>query len=430
MDQGIMNDRSIGFFKILHQVLWIFALAFFMQAVFYKECEDLVWYEMWPVLPLVAVSFIVYYLARRFWIYLLFQPVFIAAIVFAPERFAFGLGLAYVVCVLMQLTEKKQGYFSLNEPSWGFCFVFAAIYFIGMGTERPGILAFTPYALMIYILLVLMFENMTGMQRFLSVRKNVENISLGRVAKNNARFTAGIAVLFVIMFALSTLFTDNSPLMWLIKQAAGWLKALFKFITKERGEEIPDFEYQPQGGYEGPDIYEPGTAPPSGNVTVNDALFVVAGVILAILFLIIFIKIMYELITVIMANFRKKKEEDIEIQEIPDEVVSLKPEKQSKKDDSRGVGGPSERVRRYYKKTVRKERKRRGLDIPHVSLAPAEIEAESFEYPFGEDKALLHETYEKARYSLTGVSEAEEKRVYTLARSIKENSERSEEFSH
>ena len=69
MDQGIMNDRSIGFFKILHQVLWIFALAFFMQAVFYNECEDLVWYEMWPVLPLVAVSFIVYYLARRFWIF-------------------------------------------------------------------------------------------------------------------------------------------------------------------------------------------------------------------------------------------------------------------------------------------------------------------------------------------------------------------------
>lgn len=405
-----MENKSVIYYRVLHQMLWISTLGYAVQCMFHLQKADMKWTEMWLLLPLVAVSFIWYELSNKFWLYMLAQPVIFAMFITFGKGNEFGFVVAFLIGFFLQILEKKNKTLAINNPSWVMCAVFAVIYLLCIMTDRQVVMDIIPYMLMAYLIVTLLFMNEVGMNEFVRMRQNVTGVQYGQIRQGNKKIIQGVVALALIIFCFVGAFMDNSPIYALGAYIREVLVKLLSFLEnmdfgiKEVVRE--EFEYDREVDGDAESIFKD----LNNDGGIPDVVYYVIGSLLTIFLIIVLMKGIARLVKLLNERFKKKVK-----QELPedvtehDEVISIKP--RSRKLFGTQAKTPGERVRKIYKKTVGRARKNRGMDVPDVSFTPSELEQESFGDSGFSGRTELHSIYEKARYSQGGVTEQEEKEI-------------------
>ncbi len=296
--------------------------------------------------------------------------------------------------------------------------LFIALYILGTAAGVPTVRDINYVLAFLYVLLYLLHRNLQNLENYLTVNSTVENIPKKQIARTNAGamiLTVAAAVLFMLIFPLlkiDRLFTG-------LKDALiALLRAIFKGIkTEPVPETLPDAT---------PDI-SPGGLIPDSEALPDWALAILSViriffVILAAIFALYLIGYgIYSLIRRFYRPYRDNQDVQEFIRDDKDSKESLLKETLFRRlpflDPSPGAS-----VRRIYRKTIAKglssgkaEAGEKSVPAKRFrgslsSLSPAELEdAAMLEHD--ERRALLHETYEKARYSDEPVTREDLKRL-------------------
>lgn len=269
----------------------------------------------------------------------------------------------------------------INQPSFGFLWYFAVMYMIGIIFYSKTLCDFAFWNGAVYFYIVLAYTYITETSHYLGLNKRTKSIPRKRLYTIGAAMAGLFAVL--VLFAMLPSF----------------------FLTGQRrytdirtwSDKMQFVEYQPiippqtgGDGYAGDDwiaMLNEGEAPPEPSKLWTYLGWIAAAAGIAF--------IVYEaakMFRQVFGEFRDSFDENGDKVEELDEEVLQKEERlnlrRSRKSDSE-----AERIRRTYRRTIRKHRK----EIPAPYESPSELEKNA---GLSEDEGmkLLHVKYEGVRY--------------------------------
>ncbi len=302
--------------------------------------------------------------------------------------------------------DENAGRDMFTTPSLLALPLFIVLYILGTASGVSAVRDMNYVLAFLYVILYLLHRNLQNLENYLTVNSTVENIPKKQIARTNAGAMILIASATVLFMLIFPLFKIDRLFIGLKDAFIALLRAIFKGIkTEPVPETLPDAP---------PDI-SPGGIIPDSEVLPDWALAIfsvirIFFVILAALFALYLIGYgIYSLIRRFYRPYRDNQDVQEFIRDDKDVKESLFKETLFKRlpflDPS-----PGGAVRRIYRKTIAKglssgkagagdkngsaKRFRGSLS----SLSPAELEDAAM-LENDEKRALLHKTYEKARYS-------------------------------
>lgn len=405
-----MNKGKLFFIKVIHSTICIYTLVYVLYATLNYGFNELSWTSLWPLLPLLAISFLFYFLTDRAWKYLVLEGVVLAGFLFAGEATekTSVYVATFVLCFVLQTVEKRRNEELLVEPSWPFLVLFVLSYLYSVYSERTGVCQYLPYAMMIYMIITLLYLNEQGLGSFLEVRQNVKNQPLHQMEVNNGKIMALVLAGLGIVFVLLAMLTGDRLIWWLMAKFKEGFRRLMRQFFAWLGQQSDDGSVS----YHSPSFeghknsaameYQDGSSAWLENI------FMFLGYIIAMGLVLLAFYVMYRVVSRWILSYKnRKKPVVIDTDEtMVDEVTWLRSEEKRKKTKMSGKTA-EERVRMLYRQTILKERGKRKMQPPAPGMTPTDIETDSF--ASGSMPEGLHSLYEQARYSDIPVTEEEEK---------------------
>lgn len=274
---------------------------------------------------------------------------------------------------------KETGF--LNNPNPSLVWYFAVVYLFGICFNSKELCDMAFYSAIVYLFpsLVYMFFGTT--KAYLKLNHRTKGIPQKRLY--------GVSSMMLLLFSL-LLFVGMLPAVFMAGQrqytdVRDWFDDV----------ELVPYQYQSDSEFEGPasggvniiELLNDGEPAPEPSQFVNTIFWIIGiACLLALLYGI------FQIIRQVLSDFRNSFDENGDvIEEIKDESL-LKEEFVNLK-RLRGMESEAEKIRRRYRKTIRKHRK----DIPKPYEAPTEIE-ECAGLKEDEQMQQLHVKYEAARY--------------------------------
>ncbi len=399
-----MSKRFSIVLRTIHSCLVAYAFCFFLTDCLIVHAEEPGVLSVILMLPIIVYSFLSFIYSKHFYTYLLFQiPTLVFSIVLggvAGERVPF-----FLTCALMiacQIIEMKSPLLAVLRPCGVMMGYFVFLYFVCVFYGGENGATFMVYALMAEILIYVLYENNEGLHDFLQVRQNVRALPYRQILLSNWMIMACMLMLLAVIFLLTGLFMDNSPILVLGTFLAGILRTFFRWLLGM--EDSVNEESSTSTGVTSVDIEDSTSA--SSEVSLSGdasalvemtayAVLAVIGVIL----LIIIIRDLWKLITEYVKEKAEKKPED---EETEDEITNIEDEIRSAR--VRRSDEKISPVRKRYKREIRRKRRENRRRGPvDETLNPTQIEEESVYLGelSEEEKAHwreLHDSYEEDRY--------------------------------
>lgn len=281
----------------------------------------------------------------------------------------------------------------LDKPHPAQWIMFGIIYITGIIAQKEYIWHWEFYLFVAEVFVCFAFCYIDRMWEFLKERRKIANMPVNMM-KKVSRIIFGISAMVLVVFILPAILYEKD----ILSDIVGWL-----YAAQADGEIRPlDFESLAGGGFE---LFDGGEEeekePPAWLVFLGRAVafLTIAAVVIALL------RVIYK----ISRNSIRSFGEDGE-----DEVIFLK---KGTEEERRYLGGRKKekgaemlsvnmRIRKKYKKTIRKSSKERpkGWETPEELETGAQLSDD-------ENMKVFHVIYEKARYSESGCTKEEAKEV-------------------
>lgn len=270
----------------------------------------------------------------------------------------------------------------LNTPSLSLLWYFVVMYVLGICLNAKPLCDMAFYSAIPYFFLTLVYTYFRATRSYLEINKRTKGIPQRRLY--------GISFSMLLIFQ-TLLLVGILPSVFLAGQRQytdirHWLDDV-ELVPYEY-ESNAEFEGVSSGGMGMMELLNDGEPAPEPSVFMNTIFWVFGGVcILALVYGI------FQMIRQVFRDFRNSHDENGDlIEEIKDKEKSDKDEISRK--GRRDRGGEAEKIKRRYRKTIRKHRK----DRPAPYESPTEIETYAG-LKDDEQMQQLHKAYEKVRYS-------------------------------
>lgn len=327
---------------------------------------------------------------RSLWLYLLVCLVtFLAVGAGAFKIFVWdtGSGIMWgcVVILLIEtlfvmighISERLEKHGNENTPSFGVLAVFAGAYVLGRGFYSPSVCNEALFSFIVYLFAVILYKYIEGTEEYLSLNKRVKNISAKRVYG----ISRSVLMVFLLLMLLAVL-----PSVLTINQRR---YTDFRVWLQNREIDYGELEIETQRSTQAEDPMQEmleALGAPIEPPKWLEAAFQVIGIAVIAGFLLAVLRSIIKSFHIFRENY----------DENGDVVEALEGEKLRKN----GIGEylfpkdtEKEKIRRKYRKTIRKHRKEK----PYSHETPYEMENIAGIAETDEIKAL-HAEYEQARY--------------------------------
>ncbi|MBR6321477.1 MAG: hypothetical protein IKR59_01290 [Lachnospiraceae bacterium] len=361
-------------------------IPFTVSAVAAQKCRGIGLFLVFCLISLVPVVF--------------FMPDLVSKIVYML--------LSVIVILIRMVGRVKDKPTILETPHFATVILFAFFFILGIVTERSFFAYLNYYLAFIYMISVLIYMNLTSLEGYLAVNRDVRNVPVRTIWRTNYFMLGGYLLLTIgIMFIMPLIGLDRG----IMAIGRGFLRLIRYLASLHKGddsgpeiiEETVEETQADTGG--GMGFMGDGNPTPLWLEALYHALAVALGVVVGIIVLIAIGVAIYRLVK---AFYRPQKENSDE-----EEFISNEQDDREGAPDTnfftriREVFDPNPNVviRRAYKKRIKKQKK--GIIY---SMTPEELE-EYTGIPEGEERQVLHELYEKARYSKAGCDNTDVQRL-------------------
>lgn len=277
------------------------------------------------------------------------------------------------------LAAKERG--MLDSPALSHVWYFVVFYLLGLCTDAKALCDIAFASTIAYTFLALVYEYIGAARAYLEINKRTRGISRRRLY--------GIGLSMLLLFAV-LLLAGMMPAVLLIQQ-----RQYTNFRDWFSEVELAPFDYEGIGGFETPiqgggsmmELLGVGEPAPEPSMLMNTIFWIIGTVCV-----LVFCYGVFMIIRQVLRDFRNGRDENGDVVEEIEDEPSQKVEHINRK-RYRGMESEAERIRRRYRKMIRKHRKER----PAPYESPAEIEAWA---GLKEDEAMqqLHVEYEAVRY--------------------------------
>lgn len=320
-----------------------------------------------------------------FWQYLAFSLLLVALSIFIADCYIYPVVVAILAAEKTTTRVREEESFT-QSFHWALLFL-PPIYFIVAGFNDLEFLQFTSLITCIILcVLYFLYDGLIRVEEYLYINKKMANFPYMRIKQKGNNLFFGIS--FLLLVTLIPLAVNNYEFVH--------LEIVFEEVATEEEEEILEQEEVQEGSGESESLQEMlGTSEPWVGWEVLSYVF---GIGIIIFGAIAFYKAFREF----LKNFTKNSviiEKDDVIESTVDLMEKYAKFKKDKSDKIRFFDfSPNALVRKKYKKSVKAKRKK---EIQNWQ-SPSEIEKV---VNLKDEK--LHNLYEKARYSETGVTKEE-----------------------
>ncbi len=301
--------------------------------------------------------------------------------------------ISVIVIIIRMVARLKEAEDVLMTPGIGGAAIFIVLYIAGLVIPNQLLSTVNYYLAFAYAICLLIFTNFRNLDRYLDFNHDVQNIPTHQISRTNSWTLALITGLTVVAMIVLPLLGIDSLIKLIGKGLLRVLQWIFGGSKTRPPSELPPEEIPQEQDFSGLDGFE-GSGPTWLTTLMNIAAIV--------LFVLIGIAAVAALVMGIIHLVRKYYKP---LRENADEQEFILPE-DSKETVARKVQrtvplwrdlSPNGTVRRIYRRAV--EKKRQPVDSK--ALTPAEIE-DLVGLSEAEHRSVLHELYEKARYSENG----------------------------
>lgn len=283
-----------------------------------------------------------------------------------------------------------------NPRQW---ILFAVIYFIGIFLKKPLVWRFAFLLLFPEIFLCLIFQYTERHRDFITTHQKIADLPVQAMQKIG-RITLGIAVLLLLALTIPSVIYGRDPLAEAVER--------FELKKVEGTFEMPEQTYTPGGGQQMDmsELMEDGEYKPMPKWLQNlldFAAYLMVGAVAAAL-----LRVIYHACKNAGQSFAVNSEDEILFLDKEDRDVKTRLTGTKGRE---GARSPNMRIRRQYRKTIRKAGKNRprGVETPFELETAAGIREK-------DGAELLHVYYEKARYSEEGCTKEEAEEVKKLGK--------------
>ncbi|MFR8033673.1 MAG: hypothetical protein ACLU6W_06565 [Lachnospiraceae bacterium] len=361
------------------------------------------WVLLGKTLFILAAIIILFFAERHcrsiFTFFLICLPLLVIPYLIRTNGIDFAYQLAAVIILIVSYTICRLGSSTpwMQEPSIYYEALFLVIYFLGIYLKNEWLQNCMIYYAMGYLLLILIYTNISNMGRFLRLNRDVANLPAGQIKSVNRII---LLILSVITIAAMILV----PLSGLGNVITGLGNAVFQFIrwfiglfTSRDDPSAPALIETPQ--FELPDLEPSDTGASSfwlWEFLTAAAFFAASAALVA--------AVIFGIYYLVRHFYRPASDGDekLFIKKAPFEETRTSLPKSSLKKAEKLGRDPNGTVRRIYKKTILKY----ADETPPEFFTPKELE-EFSNLPDTEDSRRLHCLYEQARYSAHGVTKEE-----------------------
>lgn len=266
----------------------------------------------------------------------------------------------------------------LKEPSFLYLLYFGAVYILAVNFNSPSVCNAALFSAVLYALITFLYQYVNETEHYLSLNKRTCNLPSKRIYGIGSGVLA-IYLLILMLLTLPSLFT-------LSHRHYRDLRELTSDVQIDYAELMPENNSENMGEDPMAALLEEYGEPTPAPWWVDFIFYAIS----AIIFVFLAIALMKKVYAVFQ-DFRIANDENGDIVE----------ELQDTQEDIRKIRTPAgrrrlsekERIRKEYRKTIRRHRK----DRPAIYESPAEIEANTG-IAGTEEIAALHTRYELARY--------------------------------
>lgn len=300
--------------------------------------------------------------------------------------------VSYVICRLGSSTPWMQ------EPSIYYEILFLVIYFLGIYLKNEWIQNCMVYFAMGYLLLILIYTNVSNMGRFLRLNRDVANLPAGQIKSVNRIILLILSIITIAAMILVPLSGLGNVITGLGNAAFQLIRWIISLFISRDDSSPPALTETPQ--FELPDLDSSSDVGPNTfwlwEVLTSAAFFAASVALVA--------AVIFGIYYIVQHFYRPASDGDetLFLKKAPFEEthVSLSPSSLQKAEK---LGrDPNGTVRKIYKKTILKH----ADETPPDFFTPKELE-EFSNLPDTEDSRKLHCLYEQARYSAQGVTREE-----------------------
>lgn len=278
------------------------------------------------------------------------------------------------------LAPEEIGF--LNDPALSRIWFFVGIYVLGLCLMAKGLCDIAFFSAIVYTFLALVHEYINAAENYLNINKRTKGISKRRV------YGIGFSVFFAFLVALfvgmlPAIFMTNLRHYTDIREWFGPVK-----LIPYENEGIMNFQGPNSGVVDMMELINGDGPPPKPSQLANAILYVIGGFCI-----LLFLYGVFMVIRQVLRDFRNGHDDNGDV------IEELEPEKRFDREEflyrmgRRGDETEAQRIRRRYKKTIRKHRKER----PAPYESPIEIETLAG-LEQDEQMRALHVLYEAARY--------------------------------
>lgn len=317
---------------------------------------------------------------------------------------------AAAIIALMRIPSRlhdEAGIFDI--PLIGFVAYFVVLFFFGMAIKNNDIQNIEYWLAFAYIIIMLIYSNLKSLNSYLLTRRNTANLPGKQIVTTNLIMTSIMYGIIIIAMLLIPLLSSDDALSAIGNAIKGFFRWLSSFLPEQSGQELETAAEQTKAAAEAFDSLPEASKTPAWLETLYNILFyAVSAIACAGVVALVIVGI-----SKLMKLFYRPSLANTDVEELIDdenEQIQLTDSKRKqKKAPLVGFFDPNMQVRRCFKKAIKKasavKYKGSALSIP-PQLTPAELE----DYAGLDDvekKKLLHEYYEKARYSEDGCSKTD-----------------------
>ena len=361
------------------------------------------------LLPYVVVS-IAGARCKTIYTFLLFSAAsIVVTIVVAPtipEKIIYPfLGtLILIIRTAGRLNEKDD---ILNTPHPAAALLFALLYLISFGIENELLRTVNYYLAFAYVILVLIYMNLSSLDSYLEVNREIANIPHRQISRTNS----AILSIFVGLTAIVMIFLPRTGLDQVIMAIIRGFREVIRLLLRLLQREGPPPE-ETTAPVEETLPPEGGGMPPAGETPAWLQVFyqVLTYIIVIAVGIMLLYLLVRGIINVIKRFYRPIKEND-DVQEFLDPNKESRSYAAAMVSDRPGFFDFSQEatVRKQYKRLI----EQRGKDHLDFAYTPDELE-DAAKLPEGSSRSRLHELYEKARYSKEGSDPGDAREVRRL----------------
>lgn len=270
----------------------------------------------------------------------------------------------------------------LDAPARSFVWYFVVFYLLGICLNAELLCDTALFSAIIYTFLALVYEYFGATMAYLEMNRRTRGIPRRRLY--------AVSFSMLLIFA-AFLFVGMMPAVFL-----SGLRQYTNIRDWFDGVELMPYEFESDAGFGQPaaggpgwmELLDDGEPAPEPSVVASAVLWAIGAVCVA-----AFLYGIFQMIRQILRDFRNSRDENGDLIEELEDDQNLKQREEVFHRKRRGAESEAERIRRRYRRMIRKHRKER----PAPYESPLEIE-EYAGLKNDEEMQLLHMQYEEVRY--------------------------------